>query len=115
MCSSSMDEPAVKSLMRPVKDYLRKLKKGTDGMKREEKIAALKECMTKIGGRVSEVMAEKKAEGGNATKWEKHCWVFASFFWPKQDVDYRKLLGIYRKLVSLLVPSILMACLIDGD
>lgn len=44
-------------------------------------------------------MAEKAAEGADSAKWRKHCWVFASFFWPRQGVNYSKLMDIHSKLV----------------
>ena len=97
---SSMDEDAVKEALRPAKKHLKKLKKGTDDLGREEKIAALKECVAGIGARVDEIVAEKKAQGEDAAKWKKHCWVFASFFWPRRGVPYTKLMDIHAKLVS---------------
>lgn len=110
----SMDEDAVKELLRPAKRHLvsnsarsvradiqKKLKSGTDNLSREEKIAALKECVAGIGSRIEEIVAEKAAEGADSAKWRKHCWVFASFFWPRQGVNYSKLMDIHSKLVSL--------------
>ncbi|ORY35802.1 putative Chromodomain helicase [Naematelia encephala] len=72
---SSMDEDEVKEALRPAKKHLKKLKKGTDNMTREEKIASLKECVAGIGNRIDEVVAEKAEEGLDAAKWRKHCWV----------------------------------------
>lgn len=109
----SMDEDAVKELLRPAKRHLvsimrsgryvltekKKLKSGTDNLSREEKIAALKECVAGIGSRIEEIVAEKAAEGADSAKWRKHCWVFASFFWPRQGVNYSKLMDIHSKLV----------------
>jgi chromodomain-helicase-DNA-binding protein 1 len=97
---ASMDEAQVKELLRPAKKHLKKLKSGTENLSREEKIVALKECVAGIGSRIDEVVAEKQAEGKNAAKWRKHCWVFASFFWPRQGVNYTKLMDIHQKLVS---------------
>ncbi|WVN87533.1 uncharacterized protein L203_102716 [Cryptococcus depauperatus CBS 7841] len=96
----SMDEDAVKELLRPAKKHLKKLKSGTDNLSREEKIVALKECLVGIGARIDEVVAEKASEGQSAAKWRKHCWVFASFFWPRQGVNYSKLMDIHRKMVD---------------
>jgi chromodomain-helicase-DNA-binding protein 1 len=98
---SSMDEDAVKEALRPAKKHLKKLKTGTDDLGRDEKIAVLKECVAGIGARVDEIVAEKKAQGEDANKWKKHCWVFASFFWPRRGVNYVKLMDIHSKLVSL--------------
>jgi len=53
-----------------------------------------------IGSRIDEIVAEKVAQGYDGAKWRKHCWVFASFFWPRQGVSYTKLMDIYAKLVS---------------
>lgn len=96
----SMDEDAVKELLRPAKKHLKKLKSGTENLSREEKIVALKECVAGIGKRIDEIVAEKQAMGENSGKWRKHCWVFASFFWPRQGVNYSKLMDIHKKLVS---------------
>ncbi|WVQ77477.1 hypothetical protein IAR50_007163 [Cryptococcus sp. DSM 104548] len=101
----SMDEDAVKELLRPAKKHLKKLKGGTDHLAREEKIAALKECLAGIGSRIDEVVSEKAAAGQNGNKWRKHCWVFASFFWPRQGVNYAKLMEIHGKMVNDTSPA----------
>lgn len=100
--SSSMDEDAVKDLLRPAKKHLKKLKSGTDDLPRDDKIVALKECVWGIGERVDQIVAEKKAAGVDAEKWRKHCWVFASYFWPRRGVNYTKVMDIYQKLVSVM-------------
>ncbi|KAL7419150.1 ATP-dependent DNA helicase Hrp3 [Cryptotrichosporon argae] len=102
---ASMDEAAVKEALRPAKKHLKKLKSGTDNLSREDKIAALKECVAGIGTWIDEVVAEKQAEGANGPKWRKHCWVFASFFWPRQGVNYQKLMDIHQKLVKEVSPA----------
>ncbi|KAL1413280.1 ATP-dependent DNA helicase Hrp3 [Vanrija albida] len=94
----SMDEDAVKEALRPAKKHLKKLKSGTEHLSREEKIAALKECVAGIGSRIDEIVTEKTALGLDGSKWRKHCWVFASFFWPRQGVNYAKLMDIHSKL-----------------
>lgn len=84
----SMDEDAIKELLRPAKKHLvspsrhvvanasqKKLKSGTENLSREEKIAALKECVAGIGSRIDEIVAEKVAQGQDGSKWRKHCWV----------------------------------------
>ena len=98
----SMDEAAVKEALRPAKKHMKKLKGGTDDLSREEKISALKECVAGIGARIDEVVADKSP--ADAAKWRKHCWVFASFFWPREGVHYSKLMDIHKKLVSPLIP-----------
>lgn len=35
----------------------------------------LKECLSGIGSRIDEVVAEKQAAGESGSKWRKHCWV----------------------------------------
>ena len=77
----------------------KRLKSGTENLNRDEKIAALKECVAGIGARIDEIVAEKQAAGENAAKWRKHCWVFASYFWPREGVNYNKLMDIHQKLV----------------
>lgn len=80
--------------------HQKKLKSGTDNLSREEKISALKECVAGIGRQIDQVVADKRSEGSDAAKWRKHCWVFASFFWPRQGVSYTKLMDIHKKLAS---------------
>ncbi|GMK59395.1 hypothetical protein CspeluHIS016_0800010, partial [Cutaneotrichosporon spelunceum] len=101
----SMDEDAVKELLRPAKKHLKKLKSGTENLSREEKIAALKECVAGIGSRIDEIVVEKTAQGQDGSKWRKHCWVFASFFWPRQGVNYQKLMDIHSKLAKETSPA----------
>ncbi|OCF38014.1 chromodomain-helicase-DNA-binding protein 1 [Kwoniella heveanensis BCC8398] len=101
----SMDEDAVKELLRPAKKHLKKLKSGTDNLSREEKITALKECLAGIGARIDEVVKEKQTAGLDGPKWRKHCWVFASFFWPRQGVNYAKLMEIHGKMVHEASPA----------
>ncbi|RSH91369.1 hypothetical protein EHS25_009668 [Saitozyma podzolica] len=101
----SMDEDAVKELLRPAKRHLKRLKTGTENLDRQEKIAALKECLAGIGARIDEVVADKQAQGADANKWRKHCWVFASFFWPRQGVNHSKLMDIHQKLVNESSPA----------
>ncbi|WWC91832.1 uncharacterized protein L201_006779 [Kwoniella dendrophila CBS 6074] len=96
----SMDEDAVKELLRPAKKHLKKLKSGTDNLSRDDKIAALKECLAGIGARIDEIVAEKQQAGEKGDRWRKHCWVFASFFWPRQGVNYSKLMDIHGKMVG---------------
>ena len=93
-------EAQVKDLLRPAKKHLKKLKSGTENLSREEKIASLKECVAGIGARIDEIVAEKQAAGQSGGKWRKHCWVFASFFWPREGVNYSKLMDIHKKLAS---------------
>jgi chromodomain-helicase-DNA-binding protein 1 len=84
--SSSMDEDAVKEALRPAKKHLvsrycclahqkKKLKAGTDNLTREEKIAALKECVSGIGAQIDQVVGAKERSGLDGPKWRKHCWV----------------------------------------
>lgn len=54
----------------------KKLKSGTDGLSRDEKIAVLKECLSGIGSRINEVVSMKAAEGESASRWRKHCWMY---------------------------------------
>ncbi|KAK6909295.1 hypothetical protein I203_103312 [Kwoniella mangroviensis CBS 8507] len=102
----SMDEDAVKELLRPAKKHLKKLKSGTENLSREDKIAALKECLAGIGLRIDEIVAEKQSSGEDPNKWRKHCWVFASFFWPRQGVNYSKLMEIHGKMVGTIPAEI---------
>jgi hypothetical protein len=44
-------------------------------MSREEKISALKECVSAIGTQIDQVVSEKERNGLNGGKWRKHCWV----------------------------------------
>lgn len=70
-----MDEPDVKDKMRPVKAQLKKLKAGTDNLSREEKVAALKECVTAIGDRIEVVVADQAKLGKDVKKLKRHLWM----------------------------------------
>ncbi len=100
---ASMDEDAVKEELRPVKAQLRRLKGGTGELPREEKLTVLKDCLSVVGQRIEQVVASRKARGENEEKWRKHCWVFASFFWPRAGVNYAKLQSIHAKMMNVSV------------
>jgi chromodomain-helicase-DNA-binding protein 1 len=56
----SMDEEACKEALRPVKRELKRLKSGTDGLSREEKVTHLKETLSAIGARIEVIAAAEK-------------------------------------------------------
>jgi chromodomain-helicase-DNA-binding protein 1 len=70
-----MDEKQCKEEMRPVKTQLRKMKTGTDHLQREEKLAALKLCLSAIGHRIEQVAKEKAEQGLDGEKCRKHLWM----------------------------------------
>lgn len=68
----------------------KKLKSGTDNLAREEKISVLKECLSGIGSRIDEIVAEKQAAGQSGSRWRKHCWMYVVFpplSAPQDDYD----------------------------
>ena len=77
----SMDEDACKSLMRPVREQLKELKKGTAGMSRDQKLEVLKRCLTAISSRVADIVAASNGAAAAKQKLRKHCWIFATYFW----------------------------------
>jgi chromodomain-helicase-DNA-binding protein 1 len=71
----SMDEEACKEALRPVKRELKRLKQ-SDELPREEKVRALKECLSAVGGIINKSIAERPPD--SRERWRKHLWVFVS-------------------------------------
>jgi len=79
-----MDEAACKELMRPCKASLKRLRE-TENLPREEKVNALKECLSNIGGRIGHLLTDEFAAVSQAERerQERHLWSFVTFFWPR--------------------------------
>ncbi|GAA6034484.1 hypothetical protein JCM8097_005352 [Rhodosporidiobolus ruineniae] len=77
----SMDEEMCKEAMRPVKHELKRLKKPTDEMSREDKLAHLKDTLSSIGQRI-DVVAEFEKTSERREKKRQHLWKWTSYFWP---------------------------------
>ncbi|BGP17107.1 ATP-dependent DNA helicase Hrp3 [Rhodosporidiobolus nylandii] len=93
----SMDDDSCKEALRPVKHELKKLKKGTADMSREEKVAHLKETLTTIGSRIEVVAAFEKSPSEKERR-RKHLWKWTSFFWPSEKVSSGALRKMYDKM-----------------
>ncbi|GAA5835946.1 hypothetical protein JCM11251_006610 [Rhodosporidiobolus azoricus] len=93
----SMDEAACKESLRPVKNDLKRLKKPTDQMERDEKLAHLKETLTAIGQRIEVVATFEKGSLAKEKK-RKHLWKWTSYFWPSGEVSSVALRKMYTKL-----------------
>ncbi|EJU04131.1 hypothetical protein DACRYDRAFT_76460 [Dacryopinax primogenitus] len=103
----SMDEAATKEELRPVKTFLKRLRHNDDeDQSREEKVRHLKECLSNIGGRIDQVIANKTAAGQDAGKWKKHLWIFTTYFWPREHVSWKKLEAIYSKMAEAARPTV---------
>ncbi|GAA5980845.1 hypothetical protein JCM11641_004740 [Rhodosporidiobolus odoratus] len=79
----SMDEGTCKEALRPVKNELKRLKKSTDDMSREEKINHLKETVSAIGQRI-EVVAGFEQTSKDKERKRKHLWKWTTYFWPSK-------------------------------
>ncbi|BFZ57556.1 ATP-dependent DNA helicase Hrp3 [Savitreella phatthalungensis] len=85
----SMDEDGCKLKMKPMKGYLKRLRK-VDELPVDEKKRTLRECISQVGDFISE-------EAGRDDKLDKHLWVFAAYFWPK-PVSHKAIKGIYERM-----------------
>lgn len=96
----SMDEAECKELLRPCKKQLRRLKE-YETLPKEERVAALKECLSGIGAQIDKVVKEDKKNlpTDQKEKWLKHLWTFATYFWPnKKKVKASKLRAMHVKI-----------------
>ncbi|KAK9476757.1 SNF2 family N-terminal domain-containing protein [Lipomyces japonicus] len=92
---SSMDETSCKELLHPVRQSLRRLKEGANGIDRGEWAVILKRELTAVGDHIY-----RKADAvakDERSQLMKHLWVFASYFWPV-NVSSRKIAAMYDKI-----------------
>ncbi|CAN6660014.1 chromo domain-containing protein 1 [Trichomonascus vanleenenianus] len=89
----SMDEQECKEVMRPVKNSLRRLKKGRDGVNKHEFALILKKELLAVGDFID---SRVKKHNGDRAKLEKHLWAFSSFFWPV-PVKSANIRAMYKK------------------
>jgi hypothetical protein len=82
----ALDNRSLGSTADTVPSIQRKMKTGTDHLQREEKLAALKLCLSAIGHRIEEVVKEKTEQGLNGGKCRKHLWMWV-FAGLDGDVD----------------------------
>ncbi|KAK9365497.1 SNF2 family N-terminal domain-containing protein [Lipomyces kononenkoae] len=92
---SSMDEASCKEMLHPVRQSLRRLKQGGNGLDRSEWAVILKRELTTVGEFVERKVAS--VETDEQEKLRKHLWVFASYFWPAK-VPSKKLCDMYNKI-----------------
>jgi chromodomain-helicase-DNA-binding protein 1 len=74
-----MDEASCKEVLRPVKNDLKRLRKKTEDMSREEKVAHLKDTLSAIGARI-EVVAGFETSAAGKEKKRKHLCAVSFFF-----------------------------------
>lgn len=72
----ALDNKSFGSIADALPSIQRKMKTGTDHLQREEKLAALKLCLSAIGHRIEEVVKEKTEQGLNGEKCRKHLWMW---------------------------------------
>lgn len=78
----SVDFPACKDLLRPVKRELKELKASGE-LPREEKVKILSRCLTAIGKHI-----ESAAKGTGKGTQQRHLWKFTCAFWPMEGVQW---------------------------
>ncbi|KAI0062865.1 transcription regulator [Artomyces pyxidatus] len=112
----SMDEAATKEELRPVKKQLvsttsvancavvdamsvqKQLKLSGEHLRRDDKVAILKDSLAAIGRRIEIVLENKQNAGEDRNRWRRHLWTFVTLFWPKK-VKAGKLEEIHAKMV----------------
>ncbi|ODV96681.1 hypothetical protein PACTADRAFT_48505 [Pachysolen tannophilus NRRL Y-2460] len=91
----SMDEENCKDNLHDVRQSLRILKKGSNGLDKRQWVKILKKELITVGDHIAkETINKPKRE---QEKFQKHLWVFASYFWPVR-VPSRKIMAMYLKL-----------------
>lgn len=98
----SMDEQECKAQLHPVRHSLRTLKKGMNGLHRDEFLSILKREMIIVGDFIEKKVKEEEARSGspgarNPEKLRKHLWSFAGYFWPRK-VPSMKIMAMYQKV-----------------
>lgn len=98
----SMDEQECKAQLHPVRHSLRKLKKGMNGLEKQEFLDMLKREMVIVGDFIEKKVKEEEARSGspgarNPDKLRKHLWSFAGYFWPRK-VASAKIMAMYQKV-----------------
>ncbi|ORY75470.1 chromo domain protein 1 [Protomyces lactucae-debilis] len=88
----SMDENACKSIMKAVKDPLKRLRREGAELKDHALAVCLKEVLTQVGEFIDAQVA-----ASTDPKLEKHLWHFVTYFWPT-DIKYLKLIRMYAKI-----------------
>lgn len=96
----SMDDDACKDALRPVKHQLKALKsltKSGASMDKKEKVAFLRANVGPVAQHVNKIVAARPSN--EREKFEKHLWVFISYFWPN-PVDWQKLRATAAKMLA---------------
>lgn len=98
----SMDEQDCKAQLHPVRHSLRTLKKGMNGLQREEFLSVLKREMLVVGDFIEQKVKQEETRSGspgarNPEKLRKHLWSFAGYFWPRK-VPSIKIMAMYQKV-----------------
>ncbi|KAK9467798.1 SNF2 family N-terminal domain-containing protein [Lipomyces arxii] len=95
---SSMDEASCKEMLHPMRQSLRRLKKGSNGLGRSEWAVILKRELKAVGDFIQRKV--KSAPKRDQDQLQKHLWVFVSYFWPAK-VPSKKLSDMYTKIRQL--------------
>lgn len=85
-----------KELMYPVRKHMKRLRKDSSGLGRAELVKLLTECLTTIGKHIEKTVNDTPSEEKATVR--KNLWMFACYFWPKEEVKYTSLISMYEKM-----------------
>ncbi|KAJ1914379.1 ATP-dependent DNA helicase Hrp3 [Mycoemilia scoparia] len=97
----SMDESECKSLMKPVKKYLQRLRNESDTTtSKSGKIKLVRDCLLPIGRHIRSTIQRRESRGETQSDIDtlyRHLWVFATYFWSR-PIGHKQLMEIFIKL-----------------
>ncbi|KAK9459806.1 SNF2 family N-terminal domain-containing protein [Lipomyces oligophaga] len=92
---SSMDESTCKDIMHPVRQSLKRLRRGSDGLDTKEWTGLLKRELITVGDHIRR--KTRNLVRDEREKMWKHLWTFVSYFWPA-NAHSKKIADMYVKL-----------------
>ncbi|KAI8096334.1 SNF2 family N-terminal domain-containing protein [Halteromyces radiatus] len=95
---SSYDEDDTRSALRPVKQYLVRLRDDSSKLEGQAKAALLKRCIVKIGTFIEDQAKEGSSQRRDRT--QRHMWLYTKKFWPGSKVTYTDLINVYEKVLQ---------------
>lgn len=99
----SYDEDEAKRSLKPVQDYLLRLRDGSKDLEGSEKASLIRECITKIGKHIDRTSYKLPSSFSSSKrrKYRRDMWLYAKRFWPSASkVSYRDLRNIYEKIME---------------
>lgn len=91
----SMDDEDCKNKLAPVKNSLKRLRKGDGGLGRKEWARTLKKELLKVGAHIDKEL--DKVGKAEVDRTRRHLWLFTSYFWPIK-VSSKKIASMFAKL-----------------